>query len=134
METSLAKPHVIDPLQSATDLSAALALDIHEDSTGILRVYYHSVGSEREQFASHLLSRGTTFQRSQISAPALRIETSFRINLRDDQWFALSGPALLGDGKVCQGVRNGVVCWNTYTGENLWTAITGASVDAVAVF
>lgn len=147
METASPQPHATETLPAIPDAITAPSLGSHiehldgslqtstagEVPTSILPIPYHPVGKECERFASHLLSRGTTFQRVPTGAAELRIEGRLQLNIRDDQWFALSGPAVLAGGRVCQGVSNGVVCWNPQTGERDWAVTTDASVDALAV-
>ena len=98
---------------------------------GYPRIPYLSVGTESERFASHLTSRGTLFQRSPISAPELSIRKSWKVNLKDDLWFALSGPVLLDNGNVCQGTREGILCINPISGEKVWFSSTNTSIDTV---
>ncbi len=89
-----------------------------------------SFGDPRERLAAHLMSRGSTFERSLPMAPPLPARRVV-VPIADETWFALAGP-VLDAGRVWQGTRVGLACISLF-GDTIWTQPKGASTDAVAL-
>lgn len=92
---------------------------------------YMSVGSVLEHFASHLVSKNSTFQRVLPAAPEITAEKAFKANIQRNIEFALSGPVMLLNGNICQGTLDGIICFSFATGELIWSVPLQGSVDSV---
>lgn len=98
-----------------------------------VRTRFLSVGAPIEQFADHLTSAGSIYDRS-IDAPALTTRVVASAEVRDADWFAMAQPHVAVSGsrtQIIQGARHGTTAVDP-GGATLWHA-AGDSVDAIYV-
>ena len=96
------------------------------------RTSFLRVGAPTEQFAEHLVSTGSAFDRV-LEAPSIEASRLADAQIHDGTWFAMARPlevpAALGGGLIV-GTRQGTVRLGA-DGEVVWEA-PGESVDALA--
>ena len=122
-----------DPRLRSSALKAVRAVkpnSAHNIVKESARIPYASVGHQWERFASHLVSTGSSFQRILPSAQKLSVMVLCSASISSDTEFALSGAIVLGNGRICQGTIDSLLCLEA-TGEVVWMKGTQGAVDSV---